>query len=288
MFRLEKLSRILKEQANNLKQIGGGYIQYFKDTGSFFKNVFSGIKNGNLDETMAPTIESLKGLPKWIVAAFKNLWTSAVTGEQSEESKIAEDDPLKGMKTVIECIMKVITCPMTSIVKFFAHFKENMAKMWDSLKKFGSFIWQGVKNVFIKAWDGNMLGAFSVKANQENERGLVGNLANVVFSVMKITISPIIYITSMVGKVKNFVMDAIECGKVIIPILGTMVGQLFKKSWEGEDYEINISTTGNDMIDNVMKGVCGIVKVVTFVPRAITWAVGRIVDTVKIVIDAGK
>lgn len=276
------------EQANNLKQIGGGYIQYFKDTGSFFKNVFSGIKNGNLDETMAPTIESLKGLPKWIVAAFKNLWTSAVTGEQSEESKIAEDDPLKGMKTVIEGIMKVITCPMTSIVKFFAHFKENMAKMWDSLKKFGSFIWQGVKNVFIKAWDGNMLGAFSAKANQENERGLVGNLANVVFSIMKITISPIIYITSMVGKVKNFVMDAIECGKVIIPILGTMVGQLFKKSWEGEDYEINISTTGNDMIDNVMKGVFGIVKVVTFVPRAITWAVGRIVDTVKIVIDAGK
>ena len=105
---------------------------------------------------------------------------------------------------------------------------------------------------------------------------------------MKIAISPIIYITSMIGKVKNFVMDAIECGKVIIPILGTMVGELFKKAWTGEDYEINISTTGNDMIDNVMKGVFGIVKVVTFVPRAITWAVGRIVDTVKVVIEAGK
>ena len=276
------------EQVQNVKQVGGGAIQMFKDAGSTIKNIFSGIKNGNLDETMAPLIESFKGLPKWIIAAFKNLWTSAVTGEDSEESQIADDDPLKGIKNVIQGVMKVITCPITSIVKFFAHFKENMAKMWDSLKKFGSFIWQGVKNVFIKAWDGNMLGAFSVKANQENERGLVGNLANVVFSVMKIAISPIIYITSMVGKVKNFVMDAIECGKVIIPILGTMVGQLFKKSWEGEDYEINISTTGNDMIDNVMKGVFGIVKVVTFVPRAITWAVGRIVDTVKIVIDAGK
>lgn len=276
------------EQVENVKQVGGGAIQMFKDAGSTIKNIFSGIKNGNLDETMAPLIESFKGLPKWIIAAFKNLWTSAVTGEDSEESKIADDDPLKGIKNVIHGVMKVITCPITSIVKFFAHFKENMAKMWDSLKKFGSFIWQGVKNVFIKAWDGNMLGAFSVKANQENERGLVGSLANVVFSVMKIAISPIIYITSMVGKVKNFVMDAIECGKVIIPILGTMVGQLFKKSWEGEDYEINISTTGNNMIDNVMKGVFGIVKVVTFVPRAITWAVGRIVDTVKIVIDAGK
>ena len=276
------------DQFEATKQAGGGLIQTFKDTGSFFKNVVSGIKNGNLDETMAPLKESLKGLPKWIVASFKNLWTSAVTGEDSEESKIAEDDPLKGIKNVIEGIMKFITAPLTSLVKFFANFKENMAKMWDSLKKFGSYIWTGVKTVFTKAWEGNMLGAFSAKANQENERGLVGGLANVVFSVMKIAISPIIYITSMIGKVKNFVMDAIECGKVIIPILGTMVGELFKKAWTGEDYEINISTTGNDMIDNVMKGVFGIVKVVTFVPRAITWAVGRIVNTVKVVIEAGK
>lgn len=276
------------EQVENVKQVGGGAIQMFKDAGSTIKNIFSGIKNGNLNETMAPLMESLKGFPKWIGAAFKNLWTSAVTGEDSEESQIADDDPLKGIKNVIEGIMKVVTCPITSIAKLFTNFKENISKMWDSLKKFGSFIWQGTKNVFAKAWEGDMLGAFQVKANQENERGFVGTLANVVFSVLKIAASPIIYMASMVGKVKNFVMNAIECGKVIIPILGTMVGELFKKAWTGEDYEVNIATTGNDMIDNVMKGVFGIVKVVTFVPRTIAWAAGRIVQVVKVVIDAGK
>ena len=273
---------------NGIKDVGSNVIGAIKTGAS---NAFNVVKSGastaweavktgvssaiagvkdfgeNAKDVITPYIESIKGIPSLIASIVKDSINYAKTDEHSETITISKDDPLGGFKNVIKNITRVIMFPVAAVTKLFTMAKENVIDpIVEAAKNFGSTIGDGIAKVAAAAWDGDIIGAFTAQPDVKDDTGIIGNIAKVVFNVIKVPLSPVILIGGVIGTIKNGITSFIDAAKQVIPVVKTGITNNITRAWNPDSSNIEqeeLQSTGNNVLDGVAGVVYAIAKVFT-------------------------
>jgi len=212
---------------------------------------------------------------------FKDAWKGEDNGGELESTG---NDLLDKIQNVVFGIVKVVTFVPRTLTYAVGRVVDGVKAVIDAAKKIIPNVATGTKNLFVSAWKGEDNNSTLPSTGND----LLDKIQNVVFGIVKVVTFVPRTLTYAVGRVVDAVKSVINAAKLIIPNIAKGTGDLFVSAWKGQENNSELPSTGNELLDKIQGGIFGVVKVMTFVPRTLTYAVGRVVDAVKSVINAAK
>ena len=131
---------------------------------------------------------------------------------------------------------------------------------------------KAIKGAASKAWDGIKSGASKAWEGTKNVVSKVKEMGSAALSTAK----------------ESFSAFTSGGWKTMLKNFTTAIGTLISNAWKGEDEEIKMESTGNELLDKITSGLFGVAKVYTTIPRLLVSLVGKIKRGVDTVIEGFK
>lgn len=289
---------------DKIKEVGsnaGSFIFGNKETGE--KNVFgkgidkvkeqiTGIQNwfdeSGLGNWFSNLGSSISDLGSYTGAVFKDLFQYAMNWDYKRTAKVEDDDPLKGIKNGIEVGAKVLTFLPVQVLRVAALlYKKVFKPIGEGVISIGSGIVGTAGNMISKAWNGDIVGAFTESNDNANsEVPLVNTLSSVANNIVKVPMAVPTLIASGIGFVarnfKGFVAGVKEVGSGIVGTAGNMIS----KAWGGDivgafTESSDNAESDNDLVNKISSVANNVIKVPMSVPTLIASALGFVVRTIQ-------
>lgn len=171
--------------------------------------------------------------------------------------------------------------------------KKGLGKAWEGIKSAGSTAIDNLKNIpaLIKSniekmkeivTTGDLVGL--IQFNGLGIEGPVGNIIGGMMTSLKLPLIPIVGISFIINKVKDYVVPFIEEHKTIIKNMTTSAIDIFKYSNTGQVWEL-MGVNSDDKVTGIGKTIIGVAKILALPQALMMWPVKKfselLVDSIK-------
>ena len=214
------------------------------------------------------------------------------SGKSDEEE--SDNVVVNAISGVVNGVIKIPLAIPTLLSAGLGFVVRNFDSFVDGAKEVGSGLTGTVKNMFTKAWNGNIKEAFtdsSENANTDNE--LVNGISKGLNNAIKVPLAIPTLLASGVGfVVRNFAGFMSGVKEVGSGLSGT-VGNMLSKAWDGDisgafTESSENANTDNELVNKISSVANNAIKVPLAIPTLISYAAGRVVSGFKSIFDTLK
>lgn len=233
-------------------------------------------------------------LAKYAATVTKDVFRDAFAGENVETEGVAvdKDDPLRESKHTIYQLVKIIGLFAAIPVHVGRYVYDTIKPVIDGIIDIGGGVGNTIKSSFSKAWNGDLIGALTVKENTNTGNAFIDTISNMTNSVVKVPLSIPTILTSGIGFVVRNFDEIVNSVKAVGMGVGQTVGDMFTKAWDGDvigAFTSNrTSDTGNDFVDGVSNVINNVIKIPLAGPTILTSGIGFAVKALSSVVDGIK
>lgn len=235
------------------------------------------------------------GIGKTVSGMFSNAWKGDMKGvfTSAEDNSQFKDNALlnfisRGANSAVGSILTVPTLLTAGAGVVARNFKGVVS----GLKTIGSSLGRNVQNMATKAWSGNPIQALTDNsANANTGNNLVDKLSASINFASKVVLSPAVFLTAAVGKLKGLLDNVVSGLKTIGNSMTSMVSNVMKKATSGENPASSIFTTdgdartGNKLIDYTSTAINTIVKIPLTPVAMLTYGVKKVANGISSFVD---
>ena len=275
----EKIGNGFSSFVTNVKEKGFGNA-----VGSAIKNSnpskwisekVEGIKDGisNLTkpvfDAIGERLAPIKDVGSYAIKVVKDTWKEILTGKEIESDlSIDPEDPNASLKRVIYNIVKILTHNISGVTKMGRSLWEKLQTLVDGVKTIGKGIGTSVSTLFSKAWEGDIIGAFTDKSGDtQTGNAFIDNTSKFLNSTIKASLAVPGLLTSAVGSVVDKVSGIINAFKAVGTSVKDTASSIMSTAMSGENPLGKIlstdtnANTGFTLVDNVSALVNGVIKI---------------------------
>lgn len=231
------------------------------------------------------------GIGKTVSGMFSSAWKGDMKGVLSsagENAQFKDNQLLNTMSMGANGVVGALISVPTLLTAGVGVVARNFNKVVSGLKTIGSSLGKNVQNMATKAWSGHPIQALTDNsANANTDNNLINKLSAGINFASKVMLSPMVFLTAAVGKLKDLLNNVVSGLKTIGNSMTSMVSNVMSKATSGENPASAIFTTegdartGNKLVDYTSTVINTIVKIPLTPVAMLTYGVNKVANGIK-------